>query len=165
MIRRGRNNRRPPRLADAATVVQGRGWAIGGGGDSARARKTEEGGRRRMRQRRGGPNDIGLATTRWGEQMICNPVSTTHKECWGELAGQENASRSSKIASELAAHAREGQGVYIPNFQKLCQSRPVRPVPQAYGWAKYPKPEARIRKTRTEPEKSEPEKPEPQFGF
>ena len=42
---------------------------------------------------------------------ICNLVSTTHKECWGELAGQENVLRSSEIAKESAALAREGQGV------------------------------------------------------
>ena len=40
--------------------------------------------------------------------MMCNLVSTTHKECWGELAGQENALGSSGECQEPAALKEEG---------------------------------------------------------
>ena len=40
--------------------------------------------------------------------MICNLVSTTHKECWGELAGQENGFGKLRNAKELATLKGEG---------------------------------------------------------
>ena len=39
---------------------------------------------------------------------ICNLDGLTHKQCWGELAGQENASKSSRKVREPTAHARGG---------------------------------------------------------
>jgi len=39
---------------------------------------------------------------------ISNLVSTTHKECWGELAGQRKALGSSRIARKPATLEGEG---------------------------------------------------------
>jgi hypothetical protein len=51
-----------------------------------------------------GAHTLNLST----QLKISNLVSTTHKECWGELAGQRKALGSSRIAREPAAHARGG---------------------------------------------------------
>ena len=53
-------------------------------------------------------NNLTLAQSLNPTKKICNLVSTTNKECWGELAGQEIAYGSSRIAKKPAALEGEG---------------------------------------------------------
>jgi len=51
-----------------------------------------------------GAHTLNLST----QLKISNLVSTTHKECWGELAGQRKALGSSRIARKPATLEGEG---------------------------------------------------------
>ena len=69
---------------------------------------------------------------------ICNLVSTTHKECWGELAGQENTLGSSGMPGNQHHSKERAEGINTPlSKTSRCSvstdrsdrlPRPVRPV-------------------------------------